>query len=32
MTSPGFEPGPFSPFKERNLDHFIRWYVRRMRD
>src|SRR5262249_32769236 len=32
VTSPGFEPGPFSPLKEQNLDRFVRWYVRQMRD
>jgi Rieske 2Fe-2S family protein len=32
VTSPRFEPGPFSPLKEQNLDRFVRWYVRQMRD
>lgn len=30
VTSPGFQPGPFSPFKEQNLDRYVRWYARQM--
>jgi Rieske 2Fe-2S family protein len=32
LTSPGFEPGPLSPLKERNLDLFIRWYTHQMQE
>lgn len=30
LTSPSFEPGPLSPTKERNLDQFLRWYLREL--
>jgi Rieske 2Fe-2S family protein len=30
VTSPAFEPGPYSPLKEQNVDRYIRWYVRQM--
>ncbi|MFU0504394.1 aromatic ring-hydroxylating oxygenase subunit alpha [Pseudaminobacter sp. NGMCC 1.201702] len=30
VTSPGFEPGPYSPLKEQNVDRYVRWYVRQM--
>ena len=28
--SPGYRPGPYSPFTERTLDEFAGWYVSRM--
>lgn len=31
VTSPGFEPGPYSPSKEQNVDRYVRWYVQQMR-
>lgn len=30
VTSPGFEPGPYSPTMEHNVDRYIRWYANRM--
>lgn len=30
VTSPGFEPGPYSPVKEQNVDRYVRWYVQQM--
>lgn len=30
VTSPGFEPGPYSPTKEANVDRYVRWYVNQM--
>lgn len=30
VTSPAFEPGPYSPLKEQNVDRYIRWYVQKM--
>jgi Rieske 2Fe-2S family protein len=31
VTAPGFEPGPFAPVAESNLDHYVQWYVAEMR-
>ncbi len=31
ISDPAYEPGPYSPFSETNLDRFARWYVERMR-
>ncbi|QNQ10361.1 aromatic ring-hydroxylating oxygenase subunit alpha [Sphingomonas alpina] len=31
VTAPGFEPGPYSPLKEQNVDRYIRWYAGQMR-
>lgn len=30
VTSPGYEPGPYSPTKEANVDRYVRWYARQM--
>jgi Rieske 2Fe-2S family protein len=30
VTAPGFEPGPYSPLKEQNVDRYIRWYAGQM--
>ncbi len=30
VTSPGFQPGPYSPLKEQNVDRYVRWYARQM--
>lgn len=31
VTSPGFQPGPYSPLKEQNVDRYVRWYARQMK-
>ena len=31
VTSPAFEPGPYSPAKEQNVDRYVQWYVRQLR-
>jgi len=30
VTSPGYEPGPYSPTREANVDRYVRWYARQM--
>jgi Rieske 2Fe-2S family protein len=30
VSSPGYRPGPYSPYTERALDEFASWYVARM--
>ncbi|MGH6613610.1 SRPBCC family protein [Sphingomonas sp.] len=30
VTAPGFEPGPYSPLKEQNVDRYVRWYAGQM--
>jgi Rieske 2Fe-2S family protein len=30
VTDPSYEPGPYSPFTEGQLDNFATWYVQRM--
>mgnify|MGYP006782507435 CR=1 FL=1 len=30
VQDPSYEPGPYSPFTERQLDNFATWYVQRM--
>ncbi|MFM2346509.1 MAG: hypothetical protein RL654_1262 [Pseudomonadota bacterium] len=30
VQSPAYEPGPYSPFTESELEHFASWYVKRM--
>ncbi|MBM3645064.1 MAG: aromatic ring-hydroxylating dioxygenase subunit alpha [Alphaproteobacteria bacterium] len=31
ITSPGYEPGPYSLIRERNVAHFIDWYLGELR-
>lgn len=31
VQSQRYQPGPFSPIKEANTEHFVNWYVERMR-
>ena len=28
VSSSGYRPGPFSTFKEYNVDAFVRWYLK----
>ncbi|MFO1090341.1 MAG: aromatic ring-hydroxylating dioxygenase subunit alpha [Hyphomicrobiales bacterium] len=30
VMSPGFEPGPYSPTKEANVERYLRWYERQI--
>jgi Rieske 2Fe-2S family protein len=30
MTSSGYRPGPYSTFKEYNVDAFVRWYLHQL--
>ena len=32
VTSSGYVPGPFSKYKEFNLDSFVRWYLKQLTD
>ena len=31
VTSPAYEPGPYSPTEEEGVEQFVDWYVQRMR-
>ncbi|MEW9306886.1 SRPBCC family protein [Labrys portucalensis] len=31
VVDPAYEPGPYSPFTEGQLDNFVTWYIDRMR-
>ena len=31
VTSPAYEPGPYSPAEEEGVEQFVDWYVERMR-
>ena len=31
VTSPAYEPGPYSPAEEEGVERFVDWYVQRMR-
>jgi len=31
VTSPAYEPGPYSPAEEEGVEQFVDWYVQRMR-
>jgi Rieske 2Fe-2S family protein len=31
ISSPAYEPGPYSTLRERNVAHFVDWYLGEMR-